>query len=52
RSEDDLKVIRNFGSKSIDEVKQKLAEIGMTLKDDAFDGGDYDLDDYTETEQY
>jgi len=53
RSEEDLKVIRNFGSKSIDEVKQKLAEVGMTLKDDAgFDAADYDLDDYTETEQY
>jgi len=53
RSEEDLKVIRNFGSKSIDEVKQKLAEVGMTLKDDAgFDVADYDLDDYTETEQY
>jgi len=53
RSEDDLKVIRNFGSKSIDEVKQKLAEVGMTLKDDTgFEAQEYDLDDYTETEQY
>jgi DNA-directed RNA polymerase subunit alpha len=54
RSEDDLKAVRNFGSKSIDEVKQKLAEIGMTLKDGiSFDGSaDYETDDYTETEQY
>ena len=32
RSEDDLLDIRNFGQKSIDEVKQKLAELGLTLK--------------------
>ena len=33
RSEQDLLDIRNFGSKSIDEVKAKLAEMGLALKD-------------------
>jgi DNA-directed RNA polymerase subunit alpha len=33
RSEHDLLDIRNFGSKSITEVKEKLAELGLSLKD-------------------
>ena len=33
RSEADLLDIRNFGQKSIDEVKAKLAELGLSLKD-------------------
>ena len=33
RSEADLLDIRNFGAKSIDEVKEKLAELGLSLKD-------------------
>lgn len=33
RSEADLLDIRNFGTKSINEVKEKLAELGMGLKD-------------------
>ncbi|MGL4173181.1 MAG: DNA-directed RNA polymerase subunit alpha [Actinomycetota bacterium] len=33
RSEADLLDIRNFGSKSIDEVKAKLVEMGLQLKD-------------------
>ena len=33
RSEDDLLDIRNFGSKSIDEVKAKIASMGLQLKD-------------------
>jgi DNA-directed RNA polymerase subunit alpha len=33
RSEADLLDIRNFGSKSIDEVKLKLAQMGLALKD-------------------
>ncbi len=33
KTEQDLLDIRNFGSKSIDEVKQKLAEMGMGLAD-------------------
>ena len=33
RSEADLMDIRNFGSKSIDEVKAKLHSMGMSLKD-------------------
>jgi len=33
RSEADLLDIRNFGSKSIDEVKAKLQTMGMQLKD-------------------
>lgn len=33
RSEADLMDIRNFGAKSIDEVKAKLHELGLALKD-------------------
>ena len=33
RSEADLLDIRNFGAKSIEEIKEKLAEMGMALKD-------------------
>ena len=32
-SEADLLDIRNFGQKSIDEVKAKLADLGLSLKD-------------------
>ncbi len=41
RSEADLLDIRNFGSKSIDEVKLKLAQMGLALKDSppGFDPG-------------
>ncbi|HJF18095.1 MAG TPA: DNA-directed RNA polymerase subunit alpha [Aeriscardovia aeriphila] len=35
RSEQDLLNIRNFGSKSIDEVKDKLASMGLSLKESA-----------------
>jgi DNA-directed RNA polymerase subunit alpha len=62
RSEQDLLDIRNFGSKSIDEVKAKLESMGLSLKDSApgFDPSTYlpaggDLDDdlgFVETEQY
>ncbi len=60
RSEQDLLDIRNFGSKSIDEVKAKLAEMGLSLKDSApgFDPSvvvdTFDDDDttYAEDEQY
>jgi len=63
RSEADLLDIRNFGQKSIEEVKTKLAEMGLSLKDSppGFDPGrvvysasrsDYDEDQrYIETEQ-
>ena len=62
RTEADLLDIRNFGQKSIDEVKMKLAGMGLGLKDsapnfdpahvvDAFGEADYDTDDYRETEQ-
>jgi DNA-directed RNA polymerase subunit alpha len=61
RSEADLMDIRNFGAKSIDEVKVKLVGLGMALKDsppgfdpsaivDAY--GDDDGDGFVETEQY
>ena len=62
RSEADLLDIRNFGQKSIDEVKVKLSGMGLALKDsppgfelgasdDSFDAG-FDTDaDYAETEQ-
>ncbi len=64
RSEQDLLDIRNFGSKSIDEVKLKLHEMGLSLKDSSpgFDpltvGRNYDEEetedevDFSETEQY
>ena len=32
RSEADLLDIRNFGAKSISEIKDKLAELGLSLK--------------------
>ena len=62
RSEADLLDIRNFGQKSIDEVKMKLAGMGLALKDsapafdpahvvDTFGEVDYDTEDYRETEQ-
>src|SRR5436189_5322793 len=62
RSEADLLDIRNFGAKSIDEVKAKLTGMGMGLKDsaptfdpahvvDTFADVVYDDDDYRETEQ-
>ena len=62
RSEADLLDIRNFGQKSIDEVKAKLAELSLALKDSApgfdptaavhaYDDDDQDLG-YTEDEQF
>ena len=59
RTEADLLDIRNFGQKSIDEVKMKLAGLGLALKDSpgafdpadaaaAYDGGEYD--DYDDGE--
>ena len=41
RSEQDLLDIRNFGAKSIEEVKQKLIDMGLALKDSppGFDPG-------------
>ena len=36
KSEEDLMEIRNFGQKSIDEVKAKLDELGLTLKGKEF----------------
>ncbi len=60
RSEADLLDIRNFGTKSIDEVKAKLQSMGLALKDaSTFDPGvaadSYPADEdqgYVETEQY
>ena len=59
RSEADLLDIRNFGQKSIDEVKAKLVTMGLSLKDGApgFDPAavvdTYDDDQaFTEDEQY
>ena len=50
RSEADLMDIRNFGAKSIDEVKDKLASMGIALKDSppGFDPSQYAnaYDDY------
>jgi len=62
RSEEDLLDIRNFGSKSIDEVKETLAGLGLALRDShpGFDPlqaiASYDEEpgdsDFAETEQY
>ncbi|MFV8188176.1 DNA-directed RNA polymerase subunit alpha C-terminal domain-containing protein, partial [Streptomyces sp. AF1B] len=61
RSEADLLDIRNFGAKSIDEVKAKLAGLGLALKDSppgfdptaaAFDADDNASNGFVETEQY
>src|SRR5699024_9494177 len=57
RSEEDLLDIRNFGSKSIDEVKAKLDEMGLSLKDSltGFDPDAFVDDDdasFAEDEQY
>jgi DNA-directed RNA polymerase subunit alpha len=59
RSEADLLDIRNFGAKSIDEVKMKLAAMGLALKDsppgfiptsvESYDEG-YETDAYHGTE--
>ena len=59
RSEADLLDIRNFGSKSIDEVKAKLVSMGMSLKDspigfDPTQHQNYDVnldDEFVENEQ-
>ena len=59
RSEQDLLDIRNFGSKSIEEVKLRLHEMGLSLKDSApgFDPlaalSNYDeVDDFADDTQY
>ncbi|MBB1483717.1 DNA-directed RNA polymerase subunit alpha [Tessaracoccus sp. MC1865] len=63
RSEEDLLDIRNFGSKSIDEVRETLANLGLSLRDShpgfdplqAIERYDEDNDedaDFAETEQY
>ncbi len=60
RSEADLLDIRNFGQKSIDEVKDKLASMSLALKDSppGFDPstavyfGEDDGSGFAETEQY
>jgi len=45
-SEVDLMNIRNFGKKSLTEVKEKLSELGLSLKDsDGYEGFDGDDDD-------
>jgi DNA-directed RNA polymerase subunit alpha len=61
RSEADLLDIRNFGAKSIDEVKMKLAAMGLALKDsppgfiptsvESYDEG-YETDAYHGTGEY
>ncbi len=56
RSEADLLDIRNFGSKSIDEVKAKLVSMGMSLKDspagfDPTQHQNYGIDDNLVDEQ-
>ena len=52
RTEGDLMQIRNFGKKSLTEVKEKLASLGLGLRrggaSDGFDYADYDEDDESE----
>jgi DNA-directed RNA polymerase subunit alpha len=48
RSEADLLDIRNFGQKSIDEVKAKLAELGLSLKDSPAGFDPAALDSYSD----
>ena len=53
RSEADLLDIRNFGAKSITEVKEKLAGLGLNLKDSPLEydaSAYYDDADYTDDE--
>ncbi|AQP43973.1 DNA-directed RNA polymerase subunit alpha [Tessaracoccus flavus] len=63
RSEEDLLDIRNFGSKSIDEVKETLVGLGLSLRDshpgfdplqaiERYDEDNDDDVDFAETEQY
>ncbi|WP_136088554.1 DNA-directed RNA polymerase subunit alpha [Auritidibacter ignavus] len=55
RSETDLMDIRNFGAKSIDEVKEKLAELGLSLKESgpaSFDPLATDSQEYNGGEEY
>jgi DNA-directed RNA polymerase subunit alpha len=54
-SEADLMNIRNFGRKSLTEVKEKLAQLGLTLKDakdgdPGYGGGDDENDDENDDE--
>jgi DNA-directed RNA polymerase subunit alpha len=49
RSEADLLDIRNFGAKSITEVKEKLAGLGLTLKDSPLE---YDPSAYYDNADY
>jgi DNA-directed RNA polymerase subunit alpha len=62
RSEADLLDIRNFGAKSIDDVKAKLVGMGMALKDsppgfdpssiaDTYEGYEDDDASFVEDEQ-
>ena len=52
RSEADLMDIRNFGAKSIDEVKSKLDELGLALKDSPAGYEAPLADDDYETEEF
>ncbi len=51
RSEADLLDIRNFGAKSIDEVKDKLGEMSLSLKDSP-PGFDPSTADYSEDDSF
>lgn len=52
RSEQDLMDIRNFGQKSIDEVKLKLAELGLSLKDSVLGMDPYALNRYNTDDDF
>jgi DNA-directed RNA polymerase subunit alpha len=49
-SENDLMQIRNFGKKSLTEVKEKLAMLGLKLRGDTGEIGDYTDDDEDDTD--
>jgi DNA-directed RNA polymerase subunit alpha len=50
-SEAELMAIKNFGRKSLTEVKEKLSEMGLSLRDSAEYVGDDDEDDEDEDEE-
>ena len=44
-SEGDLMQIRNFGKKSLTEVREKLSSLGLSIQGGSEDDGAYDDDD-------
>ena len=51
RTEDELLQVRNFGKTSLDEVKAKLAELGLSLASDGTEAEDLDDEDASDAEE-